>query len=368
MQIIKIFNEEVADNSYDIIIDTSALNILLKELKKTPFGNKYAIITDDTIKQIHGESLLNTMKKEGLDCVLLSFKSGEQSKNMQTFEYLHENLLEKCIDRKSCIIALGGGVVGDIAGFVAGTYMRGINYIQIPTTLLAQVDSSIGGKTAIDLKNSKNMCGIFYQPKRVYIDVSLLKTLPKKEIINGLVEIIKHAIISDEDFFVFLETNIKDILSRENNLLIRTIQKSCEIKAEIVMNDPHEENLRRILNYGHTIAHALETLTGYKKYTHGEAVAIGMAVEGRISNLMGWLKEDELSRQNKLLEKTGANLTPPKIDIDLIIKELSRDKKAISGKVYFALPEHIGVMKCIDGSYGITVPVNIVRNALREFV
>ncbi|MEK6808277.1 MAG: 3-dehydroquinate synthase, partial [Nanoarchaeota archaeon] len=329
--------KEDLDDSYEIVIDEgTTLNLMIDELKKSPLGNKYAIISDDNVKKFHGISLLNAMKENGLVSVLISFKAGEESKNLRTFEYLHENLLINGIDRKSCIIALGGGVVGDIAGFVAGTYMRGIPYIQVPTTLLAQVDSSIGGKVAVDLRNGKNMCGVFYQPKRVYIDTNLLRTLPKNEVVNGAVEIIKHAIIYDGKFFSWLERDFKDILNLKSNALIKTIKRSCEIKAEIVEQDTYEDNLRKILNYGHTIAHALETLTNYKKYTHGGAVAIGMAIEGKISNLMGWLKDDELKRQDEILKSIGLKLSLPNIPSDILIKELSKDKKSISGDVYFA--------------------------------
>ncbi len=368
MPIVEISLKQEVNNSYDIVIDSGTIGLMASDLKNKPLGNKYAIITDDITKKLYGNKLLSNLKKSGINSVLVSFKAGEQNKNLKTFEFLHDSLLRNGFDRKSCIIALGGGIVGDVAGFAAATFMRGINYVQAPTTLLAQVDSSIGGKTAVDLKGGKNAVGSFYQPKKVYIDIDFLKTLPKRELINGLTEIIKHAVIADGEYFSFLEDNIDRILALDREVLIETIRKSCEIKAWVIEEDIYEGNLRKSVNYGHTIGHAIETLTNYKKFAHGEAIAIGMAVEGRISNLMGWMKNSELARQNDLLRNIGFKLNIPKINVNLIIKELSKDKKAVSGKVYFSLPECLGKMKEIDGSYGINVPIDKIRKALSDFL
>ncbi len=366
MHTIRINLKRSIDDSYDILIGNKITDLMIRELKETPFGNKYAIITDDNVKKHYGDELLKKIRKAGIDCSLISFNHGEQNKNLKIFGLLHEELLKTRIDRKSCIITLGGGIVGDIAGFVAATYMRGINYIQVPTTLLAQADSSMGGKVAIDLSSGKNSCGAFYQPKKVYIDVDFLKTLPKKEIVNGLVETVKHAVIADEKFFSLIQKNLPEIFQMKSDLLIRIAETNCSIKKNVVENDLFEKNLRKTVNYGHTIGHALETLTGYKKYTHGEAIAIGMAVEGKISNLMGWLSDKDLKSQNSLLEKIGLNLKLPEIKKEIILKELAKDKKAVSGKVFFALPEKIGKMKNIDGKYGIEVNEKIILRGIVE--
>ncbi len=366
MPTVKINLRQEIDDSYYIVIGNKITDSLVKELKEKPFGNKYAIITDDNLRKIYGDRLLQRIKKAGIDCCLISFPSGEQNKNLKTFGFLHEELLKNNLDRKSCIIALGGGVVGDVAGFVAATYMRGINYIQVPTTLVAQADSSIGGKTAVDLSSGKNSCGAFYQPKKVYIDVDFLKTLPRKELINGLVETVKHAVIADEKFFYFIEKTLDGIFSAKPEVMIHLAETNCSIKRNVVENDLFEKNLRKVVNYGHTIGHAIETLTGYKKYAHGEAVAIGMAVEGKISNLKGWLSDKDLKRQNNLLEKIGLNLNLPAISPEKILKELVKDKKAVSGKIFFALPEKIGKMKSLDGKFGIEVEERVILRGLTE--
>lgn len=349
------------DNSYDILIDESLLKKIPSDLKKNKIGNKYLIITDSNIKGLFGKKLLALMKKEGLNADLISFKAGEQSKNLEVFSSLIEKAHYLKLDRSSAIIALGGGIVGDIAGFVAATYMRGINYIQIPTSLLAMVDSSIGGKVAVDLPTGKNTVGNFHQPKKVYIDISLLNNLPAKELINGLSEIIKHALIMDRDLFNFIEKNLSKIMNRDMPTLISLIKKNCQIKADIVMKDEKESGLRKLVNYGHTIGHALETLTYYKKYSHGEAIAIGMVVEGLIANKIGLLSKQELTQQNNLIKKAGLPTKIPSIDAKKIINELKKDKKVVGGKIEFVLLKEIG-----KAEYGINASNEIIEEAIEE--
>ncbi len=349
------------DNSYDILIDNGILNRIPLDLKKNELGNKYVIITDSNTKKLFGETFLRLMKKKGINSYLLSIESGEKNKNLLVFKKLMRKIVSFGLDRKSAIISLGGGVVGDISGFIAATYMRGINYVHIPTSLLAMVDSSIGGKVAIDLPEGKNLVGAFYQPKRVYIDICLLGPLPIKEMRNGLTEIIKHALIKDKKLFDFIEKNLDRILNKDKNILIRLIKRSCEIKADIVMKDEKEKGFRKVLNYGHTIGHALETLTHYKKYSHGEAVAIGMLVEGLISNKIGSLSKKELHRQNNLLFRAGLVKKLPNIDIREFIEQLKKDKKNVGREIEFVLLEKIGKAK-----FGIKVPKKIIWGALKE--
>lgn len=349
------------DNSYDILIDENLLSKIPKDLKKNKIGNKYLIITDTNIKPLFGDKLLFLMKKEGLDTSLISFKAGEQSKNLSVFEELIKKTHNLNLDRSSAILALGGGVVGDIAGFVASTYMRGINYVQIPTSLLAMVDSSIGGKVAADLPTGKNIVGNFHQPKKVYIDVSLLNNLPKKELVNGLSEIIKHALIKDKDLFNFIEKNMDKIIGKDKQTLINLIKRNCEIKARIVEQDEKEKGPRKLVNYGHTVGHALETLTNYKKYSHGEAIAMGMAVAGRVANKIGLLSKEELTEQNNLLKKAGLETKIPNIDSSKLINELKKDKKVVGGKLEFVLLEQIGKAK-----YGITPSNDIIKESIEE--
>jgi len=349
------------DNSYDILIGSGLLDKVPLDLKKEGMGNKYLIITDSNIKGLFGKRLLALMKKEGLDVDIISFKAGEQSKNLKVFGELIRQVHDYKLDRKSAIIALGGGVVGDIAGFVAATYMRGINYIQIPTSLLATVDSSIGGKVAVDLPTGKNLAGDFHQPKKVYIDVSLLRGLPKRELVNGLSEIIKHALIKDKGLFDFIDRNFDKIIGKDENTLIELIRRNCEIKARIVEKDELESGLRKIVNYGHTIGHALETLTNYKKYSHGEAIAIGMRVEGEIANKLGMLSEKELIKQNELIRRAGLSIDVPNIDTNKIIEELKKDKKVTGGKIEFVLLSGIG-----KAEYGVNASSKIISEAIEQ--
>ncbi len=349
------------NNSYDILIDKNLLSKIPLDLKKSKIGNRYLIITDSNIKGLFGKKLLAMMKKAGLKTDLISFKAGEQSKNLKVFGELIRKVHSLGLDRKSAIIALGGGVVGDIAGFVAACYMRGINYIQVPTSLLAMVDSSIGGKVAVDLSTGKNAVGNFCQPKKVYIDVSLLKKLPKRELINGLAEIIKHALIRDKSLFDSIDKNMSKILSRDHSILIKIIKRNCEIKARIVEKDEKESGLRKLVNYGHTIGHALETMTKYKKYSHGEGIAIGMILEGSIANKKGMLLRKELIKQNNLIKKVGLPVKLPKINSNRLINELKKDKKVVGGKIEFVLLERIGKAR-----YGINVSNRIIKEAVKE--
>lgn len=360
MEKVRINLKKAADNSYDILIGSNLLSKIPSDLKNNNIGNKYLIITDTNIEKLFGNKLLTLMKKAGLKADLISFRAGEQSKNLETFQQLIQKTHSLGLDRKSAILALGGGVVGDIAGFAAASYMRGIAYVQIPTSLLAMVDSSIGGKVAVDIPSGKNMVGAFYQPKKVYIDASLLKNLPQKELINGLSEVIKHALIRDKALFIFINRNLNKILDKDETTLINLIKRNCEIKGDIVEKDEKEAGLRKLVNYGHTVGHAIETLTNYKKFSHGQAIAIGMAVAGKISNNLGMLSKSELELQNKLLKRAGLSIKLP-LAPNKIIKELPKDKKAVSGKAEFVLLEKIGKAK-----YGIKVPNNIMLKSMRD--
>jgi len=361
MNRVRVNLKKIVDNSYDILIDKNLLKKLPSELKQNPLGNKYAIITDSNVEKLFGKDILRSMKRHKIDAVLLSFKAGEQSKRLSVFERLITKVHKAKLDRKSAIIALGGGVVGDMAGFIASTYMRGINYIQVPTTLLAMVDSSIGGKVAVDLTTGKNMVGNFCQPKKVFIDITLLKSLPKDEIINGLSEVIKHALIQDSTLFDFLEKNLDQIMARNPNVLLKLIKRNCEIKANIVEEDEKEQGLRKIVNYGHTIGHALETLTNFKMFSHGQAIAIGMSVAGTISNKIGMLTKKELDVQNRLLKRIGFKTKVPNIPTARIVAELKKDKKIIGGRIELVLLSSIG-----NAKYGINVPNGTITDSIEK--
>jgi len=343
MEICHVDLKKEIDNSYDILIGEGLFKNLAAELKNKPLANAYAIITDSNVEKIHGKKLLKNFQNNGIHSHLISFPAGEKSKTRKTKEKIENGMLELALGRDTCIIALGGGVVGDVAGFVAATYMRGIPYIQIPTTLLAMVDSSIGGKVAVDTEHAKNAIGAFYQPKKVIIDINFLKTLPRSDLTNGLAEIIKHALIKDKDFFHFIEKNIDKILNRDSETLKRTIKRSCEIKAEIVVQDEKEKGIRKILNYGHTIGHAIETALSYE-ISHGQAIAIGMAYAAKLSAKLGFLHEGSVIRQNNLLEYAGFphKLSRHKLKPKRLLECIQLDKKIINGKINFVLLNSIG--------------------------
>lgn len=353
------------DISYDIQITTDLFQQIGAELRTNPVGDQYAIITDSNVKQLYGNTLLSELEANHLSVSLLHFPAGEESKNISIYQLLLQKLIHSGLTRKSVIIALGGGVVGDIAGFLAATYMRGIPYIQIPTTLLAQVDSSIGGKTALNLPEGKNLVGAFYQPIRVYVDPSFLLTLSTRHYNNGLVEIIKHGVIFDSTLFRYIETHISEIKARDIDTLSQLIFHSCKIKVNIVQQDEREQNLRVILNYGHTLAHALEQIEKYTLF-HGEAVAIGMNYAGKLAVTKCFWRQSERERQQRLLK--AFNLpTHSAQNSEQLISLMHRDKKGEKGKIMFVLPMTIGKMMSINGDYKIPIPEKELKATLLTY-
>ncbi|MBW2983715.1 3-dehydroquinate synthase [Candidatus Woesearchaeota archaeon] len=360
MQKVRVKLRKQADNSYDILIGSGLLSKVPSDLKKSKLGNKYAIITDTNVEKLYAKDFLRNFVMNRLDTYLLRFNAGEQQKNRQTKAYLEDELIDFNFTRDSVVIALGGGVVGDIAGFVAATFNRGIPYVQVPTTLLAMVDSSIGGKVAIDHPLGKNLVGAFHQPKKVFIDLDILKTLPKREILNGLAEIIKHAVIADKEFFGFLDKNMEKILSADSKLMEKTIKRACEIKARVVEADEKESGLRKILNFGHTIGHAVEALTNFQ-ISHGEAVSIGMVKEAQLAKELELISQKDVDKIKAILEKAGASTKLPiGIRHKDIIKKTLLDKKVRGGKVEYSLPLRIGKVK-----HGIPVPDKIVSKVIK---
>lgn len=362
MEVCHIELKEHTDTSYDVFIDTGLFDSIASGLEKSPIANAYVIIADSNIAKSYGKTLLGDLKKRSIRADLIAFPAGEKNKNRKSKERIEDEMLKRSFGRDTCIIALGGGITGDIAGFVAATYMRGIPYIQVPTTLLAQVDSSIGGKVAVDAMHAKNVIGAFYQPKKVIIDVNFLRTLPKIEIANGLVEIIKHALISDKDFFHFLEKNVDKILELDELIVIKTIKRSCWIKGSIVMQDENEKGLRRILNYGHTIGHAIESAMNYE-IGHGQAIAIGMSYAAKLSAKLGLLNQGSVIRQNNLIEHIGLphKLSHSKLKPKKILEYIQYDKKIINGKINFVALKSIG-----DAFVSDNVALDDIRHILEE--
>ncbi|MCH7761973.1 3-dehydroquinate synthase [candidate division TA06 bacterium] len=318
---------------------------------RTPHS-KSVIITNRKIFRLYGKRVSRSLKKKGFQVEVLLIPDGERFKNQKTVTSLYTRLLSLKVDRQTPIIALGGGVVGDITGFVTATYMRGVPLIHIPTTLIAQIDSSIGGKTGINLPQGKNLVGSFYHPSGIFVDPDLLKTLSKRAFISGLAEVVKYGCIASPGLFQYLERNVEGILKRKPKVLERIILESIQIKGRIVAKDPTERNLRRILNFGHTIGHGLETLSGYRRFSHGEAVAIGMTWASQIAVRLGYCTTRTENRIVSLLRSLGlptildSRLT--RLDLRRLWQILEHDKKVRGGRVHFVLPKRIGQVFITD--------------------
>lgn len=321
-----------------VIIKTGLSLEIAKILKRENFSDHYAIITDSKVKKLYGGKLLWNLKKAGLKAEIFSFSQGEKSKTIQTVEALANQLIEKGFDRSSCILALGGGVVGDIAGFLASIFMRGITYIQIPTTLLSMIDSGIGGKTGVNLKAGKNLIGTFYQPSATFIDPFYLNSLPVKHIKNGLAEAIKYGVIKSKPLFNFIENNLAKILSFDQTTLEKLIRKCVKIKLEIVAKDEKENGVRQILNYGHTFGHAIEKQSGYT-LLHGFAISIGMVLANQKAVKLGLLSQTNADCIKKLLKEAGL---PVYTMHKPTLSELKKDKKKRNNSINFILPAGIG--------------------------
>jgi len=338
----------LGERAYPIFIAAGFLNEVGRELKERKVGKRYIVIADDLVADLYGKDLLASLHKSGLDAQLIEFTHGEGSKHLATVTDLARQLAKLNVDRKDALVALGGGVTGDITGFLAAIYMRGIPFVQVPTTLLAQVDSSVGGKTGVDIPEGKNLVGCFYQPQAVFIDSTVLRSLPDAELLNGLAEVIKYSVIYDPDFFDFLTHNREAILARDLAVLEELIERCCVIKAEVVEADEREADLRRILNFGHTIGHAVEAASDFT-LAHGSAVAIGMVAVCDLAVGKGIFAAGEADRLRELIEAYGLPVTIPAGLDRLRMKEyLKTDKKSVGGKPFFVLPTSIGTVVITD--------------------
>ena len=338
---------DLKERTYDIVIGSKILNKLGLRLREFR-PSRVAIISNKTVFPIYKDAILRSLNDFNISPEVILIPDGEEYKDFSSINHIFGELLNKRFDRNSLLIAFGGGVVGDITGFAASTYMRGIRYVQVPTTLLSQVDSSVGGKTGVNHPLGKNMIGTFYQPSLVMIDIDTIRTLPKGEFSAGMAEIIKYGVIADRALFSYLENNRENILSLGDGL-IKIIKRSCEIKAGIVSKDEKETGLRAILNFGHTIGHAVETATGYKRFLHGEAVAIGMCLAADLAVRMNIFKNKDSERIKKLVELYKLpTAIPDNISPSDIINAMEIDKKIQRGKIRFVLPESIGKVRIQD--------------------
>jgi 3-dehydroquinate synthase len=341
---------ELSERSYDIRISRGLLEQAGAFVSERLKGKHAIVITDENVRSPHAEKVAASLTASGIRANLLIVPAGEETKSAEQAGALWNRLLELGADRKTYVVAVGGGVVGDLAGFVAATYARGIPFIQVPTTLMAQVDSSVGGKVGINLPLAKNLVGAFWQPAGVLIDLAALDTLPEREFRSGLAEVIKYGVILDAEFFSFLETNVARIASREDAPLSHIVRRSCELKAQVVAGDEQElTGLRAILNYGHTFCHAIETVSGYGHFLHGEAVAMGMHCAARLAELEGRIGGDLTRRQEKLLTAFGLPTVVTGLDVNELLAVMQRDKKADQGQLRFVLPSRLGAVELVGG-------------------
>ncbi len=343
MKKIKVNLDKKVSNSYEICIGHDILDRIALIIAKNHAANRYIIITDSNVSVLYGESFLGKLRGMELKADMIAFPAGEASKNISTALGVIDDMLQIGADRKTTLLALGGGVVGDVTGLIASLYMRSLPYLQIPTTLLAQVDSSIGGKTAIDLPSGKNLLGTFHQPRGVFIDLKFLETLSDGEFNNGLAEVIKYGIIEDASFFRFLEEHMDHIRKRQHDVLEKIVENSCRIKKGIVEIDEKEEGLRRVLNFGHTIGHAVEAASGYRM-SHGEAVATGMIAAVRMSERLYDLPGEDRLRVEELIKAAGlACHIPQTIVTPDILSRLKMDKKKDGARIHYVLLKTIGM-------------------------
>ena len=348
-------------NSYNICIGSGVLMQIGQRLQKLGFSGKLVIVTDPRVKSLYGEALRDRLASEGFKVAMLEVPEGEEQKSLETAVRLYHALSNFHVERTTPVLALGGGVIGDLTGFVAATYSRGVPLIQVPTTLLAQVDSSIGGKVAVNHEQLKNKIGAFYQPRLVISDIITLKTLDTVELSNGLAEVIKYAVIRDRRLFTYLEKNFGEVRRLDEDVLECIVFNSARIKARIVERDERDLGLRNILNYGHTIGHAIESASDFK-VGHGEAVALGMIAAARISNEMGMLSEGELVRLKNVIRTAGLPVEMPGLNLKRMIEAMEQDKKILMGRIRFILPKAIGRVFITD-----KVEISLVEQVLAGF-
>ena len=347
---------ELGVRSYEIHIGVGLLKRLGAYCEKLGLGRNGLVVTDSNVNRLYGVAAVRSLKKAGFNVACAVVPAGEKSKSEKRLFSLYSKALAAGLDRTSFVVALGGGVVGDLAGFLAATLFRGIRLVQVPTTLLAMVDSSVGGKTGINLPEGKNLVGAFHQPSLVLADTATLKTLPRREYLSGLGEVIKYGVISDPSLFSALERRWKDLVRGQSAFLENVIVRCCEIKADVVRLDEREKGLRAILNFGHTIGHAIEQATGYGKYLHGEAIAIGMVLAARLSIGLKGFKRGDCARLENLLRQVGLPVQHPACEWSAVRKSMGMDKKSAGRTPRFVLARKIGAV-----AVGCEVPEAILK-------
>lgn len=359
--VMRLVQVPLGNRSYIIKVGSGLLPRLGAECAALKLGQRCAVITDSKVGRHYAQAVMKSLAASGFEPALVTVPAGEKSKSIAVVEECYDQLAAHWLERKSFIVALGGGVVGDLAGFVAATYLRGIPFVQVPTTLLAQVDSSVGGKTGVNLKSGKNLVGAFYQPRLVLCDLDVFKTLPRREYVSGLAEVIKYGIIYDAILFAQLERNLPRLLQRDPATLTSIVARCCEIKAEVVGYDETESGLRAILNFGHTIGHAIENSSGYGKFLHGEAISIGQVAAAKLSHSILGLPSGDVERIEKLFVQAGL---PVKIKLNgaqrpKLFSAMKLDKKVSNGEIKFVLAHKIGKVK-----FGLKVPAGLIEHVM----
>jgi 3-dehydroquinate synthase len=351
---------QLAERSYDICVTRNDLAGIGAFARSRCHGQRAFLIVDENVIH-HADLVAHSMEKAGFSPTVARLPSGEGQKSLHVAASLYDRLIDLPADRRTLIVAVGGGVMGDLAGFVAATYARGLPLLMVPTTLLAMVDSSVGGKVAVNHPRAKNMIGVFHQPLGVWIDIGLLNTLPDREFRSGLAEIVKYGVILDADLFTYLEAHVSEILRRDGAVLEHIIIRSCQLKADVVAKDEREETgLRAVLNYGHTFAHAFETAAGYGTWLHGEAVSAGMVCASRLAVRRGLIAAELSARQIQLLNAFSLPIAPESWDEDALLTTMRADKKAVAGRMRFILPRRLGEVALFDD-----IPEEDVRQVLR---
>ncbi|MDD5107092.1 MAG: 3-dehydroquinate synthase [Desulfuromonadaceae bacterium] len=333
----------LAVNSYSIIIERGALALLGQKCSAVGLKGLAAVISNPCVSSLYGAVVRTSLEAAGFSVVQIEMPDGEQFKNSATLNKIYDDLLEAGVDRSSFVVALGGGVVGDVAGYAAATWMRGIPFVQVPTTLLAQVDSSVGGKTGIDHPGGKNLIGAFYQPRLVLIDVDTLTTLDQRQFRAGLAEVIKYGVVLDSSFFAYMEINSDAIQVQQPETMIEIIHRACQLKARVVELDEKESGVRAVLNYGHTLGHAFESISGYRDLVHGEAIAIGMVLAARISRVSCVCNQDDFERIRALIALYGLPVETPLFERQQLLRAVTADKKSRGGSITFICNKGVGM-------------------------
>lgn len=333
----------LGDRSYPIWIGSGTLGHLGPRVQDLQCSKRTAVVTNPAVAAFYAGDVLSSLEAASFEPSVIEVPEGEEHKNLTWLAFLYDRFLDARLDRRSAVIALGGGVVGDLAGFAAATFLRGVPLVQVPTTLLAQVDSSVGGKTGVNHAAGKNLIGSFYQPRLVWIDVQTLRTLPRREVLAGLAEVIKYAVILSPELFGLLEKNLERVLKLEDDLVTEVVRLCCALKAMVVGQDERESGYRAVLNFGHTVGHAVEMVTGYRQYLHGEAVAMGMAFAARLSASRGHCRPEVADRVVSLIERAGLPVTIPRPLVgSSLLAAIEADKKAAGGKIRFVCVEDVG--------------------------